>query len=36
VDYPETNLETEKLTNLIYSKEFAFLKPYEFIRSAVI
>ena len=33
---PFETKQTEKLTNLIYSKEFSFLKPYEFIRSAVI
>lgn len=36
LDYPSANLDTEKLTNLIFSKPFKQLRPYEYVLSPVI
>ena len=35
IDYPEIDLEIEKLTSIIFSKEFKMLQSSEFIRSTV-
>ena len=36
INYPSTNLDTEKLSNIIFSKAYGFLDHTEFIRSSII
>lgn len=36
IKYEETNLDTEKLSNLIFSKEYGYLDHTEFIRSSIV
>ena len=36
IKYEETNLDTEKLSNLIFSKEYGYLDHTEFIRSSIL